>query len=34
MGDGSVRYISDSTDGVILKFMIGATDGQVVNDQN
>jgi prepilin-type N-terminal cleavage/methylation domain-containing protein/prepilin-type processing-associated H-X9-DG protein len=31
MGDGSVRYMADSTDPIILKFMIGAQDGQVVN---
>jgi len=34
MGDGSVRYMSDATDGIIVKFMIGAADGQVVNDGN
>ena len=33
MGDGSVRFVSDSTDGVVLKFMVGAADGTVVADQ-
>jgi prepilin-type processing-associated H-X9-DG protein len=30
MGDGSVRFISDSSDGIILKWMAGANDGNVV----
>ncbi len=33
MGDGSVRFMAASTDGVILKFMIGASDGNVVATQ-
>ena len=33
MGDGSVRFMSDSTDGIVIKFMIGAADGTVVADQ-
>ena len=33
MGDGSVRFMSGTTDGVILKFMIGAQDGNVVATQ-
>ena len=33
MGDGSVRFMSASTDGVILKFMVGAQDGNVINAQ-
>jgi len=33
MGDGSVRFMSATTDGVILKFMIGAQDGTVVAAQ-
>jgi hypothetical protein len=28
MGDGSVRYLADSIDGVVVKFMVGAEDGQ------
>lgn len=31
MGDGSVRFIADSIDGVIVKWMVGARDGQVIN---
>jgi prepilin-type N-terminal cleavage/methylation domain-containing protein len=31
MGDGSVRAIRDSVDGLLLKWAAGATDGQVVN---
>ena len=30
-GDGSVRYIGDDVDGVIVKFMVGCNDGQNVN---
>ena len=30
-GDGSVRYISDDTDGVIVKWLVGANDGQAAN---
>lgn len=32
MGDGSVRFISDTTDVIILKWMAGASDGNVVPD--
>ena len=32
MGDGSVRFLSDSIDGVIVKWMVGAEDGQIVSD--
>jgi len=31
LGDGSVRFLSQSTDPVVLKFMVGANDGQIVN---
>lgn len=31
MGDGSVRFIRDSIDGVVLKYAIGATDGQLTD---
>ncbi len=30
MGDGSVRFMSDSTDAILLKWMVGASDGNVV----
>jgi len=30
MGDGSVRFMSSSTDGIVLKFMVGALDGTVI----
>ncbi len=30
MGDGSVRFLSDATDGVVVKWIIGADDGQTV----
>jgi len=33
MGDGSVRFMSATTDGIIMKFMIGASDGTVVAAQ-
>lgn len=33
MGDGSVRFMSASTDGIIIKFMVGASDGNVVATQ-
>lgn len=33
MGDGSVRFMSASTDGVVLKFMVGAQDGTVIQAQ-
>jgi prepilin-type N-terminal cleavage/methylation domain-containing protein/prepilin-type processing-associated H-X9-DG protein len=29
MGDGSVRFLSENTDGVVVKWMVGAEDGQV-----
>ena len=32
MGDGSVRFLADSTDGVVVKWMVGAEDGQVLNE--
>lgn len=32
MGDGSVRFVSSSTDTIILKWMAGANDGNVVPD--
>jgi len=28
MGDASVRFVSDTIDGVVLKFLVGANDGQ------
>ena len=31
MGDGSVRFIRDSVDPVVLKYAIGATDGQLAD---
>lgn len=30
MGDGSVRFLSDSTDGLLVKWLVGATDGNVL----
>jgi prepilin-type processing-associated H-X9-DG protein len=30
LGDGSVRFMSAATDPVMLKFMVGANDGQIV----
>ncbi len=32
MGDGSVRFMADSIDGVVVKFMVGAEDGQTVDE--
>ena len=32
MGDGSVQFLADSIDGVVVKWMVGAQDGQVVNE--
>ncbi|MCI0335850.1 MAG: DUF1559 domain-containing protein [Planctomycetes bacterium] len=32
MGDGSVRFLADSIDGVVVKWMVGAEDGQTVNE--
>jgi len=29
-GDGSVRFIGANTDGILLKWLVGANDGQVV----
>jgi prepilin-type N-terminal cleavage/methylation domain-containing protein/prepilin-type processing-associated H-X9-DG protein len=29
-GDGSVRFVSDSTDGLVVKWLVGASDGNVV----
>jgi prepilin-type N-terminal cleavage/methylation domain-containing protein/prepilin-type processing-associated H-X9-DG protein len=31
MGDGSVRFMSAAIDGITVKFMVGAADGQIVN---
>ena len=31
MGDGSVRFIRDSIDPVVLKYAIGASDGQITD---
>ena len=31
LGDGSVRFIRDSIDGVVLKYAIGASDGQLTD---
>jgi len=31
MGDGSVRYVSDDVDGVVIKFLVGSNDGQNVS---
>jgi prepilin-type processing-associated H-X9-DG protein len=31
MGDGSVRFVADSADGVVLKWMVGAADGIVAS---
>lgn len=33
MGDGSVRYMADSTDGVLIKWLVGADDGQLPNQE-
>jgi prepilin-type processing-associated H-X9-DG protein len=30
-GDGSVRFVRDSIDALVLKALVGAMDGQVVN---
>ena len=32
MGDGSVRFLADSIDGVVVKWMVGAEDGQTINE--
>ena len=34
MGDGSVRFLSDSIDAIVVKWMVGASDGNVVPDTN
>ncbi len=34
MGDGSVRFLSDSTDAIIAKWMVGASDGNVIPNQD
>jgi prepilin-type N-terminal cleavage/methylation domain-containing protein len=31
MGDGSVHYLADSMDGIVVKWLIGAEDGQAVD---
>ena len=28
MGDGSVKFLADQVDGVVVKWMVGADDGQ------
>jgi prepilin-type processing-associated H-X9-DG protein len=33
MGDGSVRFMPDSTDGVVVKWLVGADDGQLLNQE-
>src|SRR5688572_15742066 len=33
LGDGSVRFMADSIDGVIIKWLVGAEDGQMINEQ-
>jgi type II secretory pathway pseudopilin PulG len=32
IGDGSVRFLSDTMDGVVVKWMVGAQDGMVINE--
>jgi prepilin-type processing-associated H-X9-DG protein len=32
MGDGSVRFLADTIDGVVVKWMVGAKDGETVNE--
>jgi prepilin-type processing-associated H-X9-DG protein len=32
MGDGSVHFLSESIDGVVVKWMVGAEDGQTINE--
>jgi prepilin-type processing-associated H-X9-DG protein len=32
MGDGSVRFLADSIDGVVVKWLVGAEDGQTFDD--
>jgi prepilin-type N-terminal cleavage/methylation domain-containing protein/prepilin-type processing-associated H-X9-DG protein len=31
MGDGSVKFLSENIDGVVIKFMVGAEDGESIN---
>jgi prepilin-type N-terminal cleavage/methylation domain-containing protein/prepilin-type processing-associated H-X9-DG protein len=33
MGDGSVQFLADSIDGVVVKWMVGAEDGETINDK-
>ncbi len=33
-GDGSVRFISSTTDGIVMKWMVGANDGQIIAVQD
>jgi prepilin-type N-terminal cleavage/methylation domain-containing protein len=32
MGDGAVRFLTDGIDGVVVKWLVGAEDGQVINE--
>jgi prepilin-type N-terminal cleavage/methylation domain-containing protein/prepilin-type processing-associated H-X9-DG protein len=32
MGDGSVRFLADTIDGVMVKWMVGAEDGEIVDE--
>jgi prepilin-type N-terminal cleavage/methylation domain-containing protein/prepilin-type processing-associated H-X9-DG protein len=32
MGDGSVQFLADSVDGVVVKWLVGAEDSQVINE--
>ena len=32
MGDGSVHYLADNIDGVVVKWLVGAQDDQVINE--
>jgi prepilin-type processing-associated H-X9-DG protein len=32
MGDGSVRFLSENIDGVVVKWMVGAEDGETINE--
>lgn len=33
IGDGSVRFLNESMDGVILKYMVGAREGQITREE-
>jgi len=33
MGDGSVRFLADSMDGVVVKWLVGAEDGELSNQE-